>query len=28
VLPSITALHDSAYALHEMIGLLYYRLRY
>jgi hypothetical protein len=28
VLPSIAALHDSAYALHEMIGLLYYRLRY
>jgi len=28
VLPSVAALHDSAYALHEMIGLLYYRLRY
>src|SRR5437764_13972418 len=28
LLPSIAALHDSAYALHEMIGLLYYRLRY
>jgi len=28
VLPSIAALHDSAYALHEMIGGLYYRLRY
>lgn len=28
VLPSIAALHDSAHALHEMIGGLYYRLRY
>ena len=28
VLPSIAALHDSAYALHEIIGGLYYRLRY
>jgi uncharacterized SAM-binding protein YcdF (DUF218 family) len=28
VLPSIAALHDSAHALHELIGLIYYRLRY
>lgn len=28
VLPNIAALHDSARALHEMIGGLYYRLRY
>ena len=28
MLPSIAALHDSAYALHEIIGLVYYRLRY
>jgi len=28
VLPSITALHDSFYALHELIGGAYYRLRY
>src|SRR5438477_2100646 len=28
VLPSIAALHDSAYALHEVIGRLYYGLRY
>ena len=28
VLPNIAALHDSARALHEMIGLVYYRLRY
>ena len=28
VLPSIAALHDSAHALHELIGGLYYRLRY
>jgi uncharacterized SAM-binding protein YcdF (DUF218 family) len=28
ILPSIAALHDSAHALHEMIGTLYYRLRY
>ena len=28
LLPSIAALHDSAYALHEIIGLFYYRLRY
>lgn len=28
VLPNIAALHDSARALHEMIGRLYYRLRY
>ena len=27
-LPSIAALHDSFYALHEMIGAVYYRLRY
>ena len=27
-LPSIAALHDSFYALHEMFGALYYRLRY
>ena len=27
-LPSIAALHDSFYALHEMLGELYYRLRY
>ena len=27
-LPSIAALHDSFYALHEMLGGLYYRLRY
>jgi uncharacterized SAM-binding protein YcdF (DUF218 family) len=28
LLPNIAALHDSAYALHEIIGLTYYRLRY
>jgi len=28
VLPSIAALHDSSHAVHEMIGGLYYRLRY
>jgi uncharacterized SAM-binding protein YcdF (DUF218 family) len=28
VLPSIAALDDSSHALHEMIGALYYRLRY
>src|SRR5436190_187634 len=27
-LPSIAALHDSSFALHEMIGEAYYRLRY
>ena len=27
-LPSIAALHDSSFALHEMIGGVYYRLRY
>ena len=27
-LPSIAALHDSFYALHEMVGGLYYRLRH
>ena len=28
LLPSIAALHESSYALHEMMGALYYRLRY
>lgn len=28
LLPSIAALHESSYALHEMIGELYYRMRY
>src|SRR5262249_29472446 len=28
VLPSSAALHDSAYALHEMLGIFYYHLRY
>ena len=27
-LPNLTALHDTFYALHEMIGGVYYRLRY